>query len=113
MADQFDNLSSKQLRKLIRENRRVIVYFTSRSCGPCKQLTPLFEKKRTSGKYSSVIFVKMNVSKSEAVREASDDYRIDALPTVLIFLNGEQVDRLEGLDLDQFKKMCRKIRNSD
>src|SRR3954449_2749431 len=62
-------------------------------CGPCRMLAPTLEQlaKESGGRYR---IAKLNTD--ENPRTASQ-FKIDAIPTMLIFKNGQLVDRITGL----------------
>jgi putative thioredoxin len=70
----------------------VIVDFWAPWCGPCKQLGPLLERavKAAAGK---VRLVKINVDENQ---ELAAQLRIQSIPTVYAFRNGQPVDGFAG-----------------
>jgi thioredoxin 1 len=71
----------------------VLVDFTATWCPPCKALGPTIEK------IANDYLGKVKVGKMDADtnREVLLKYRIEALPTVVIFHKGEPVEMLRGL----------------
>ena len=70
----------------------VIVDFWAPWCGPCKQLTPLLEKAVTEAK-GKVRMVKVNIDENP---EIAQQLRIQSIPTVYAFKNGQPVDGFMG-----------------
>lgn len=70
----------------------VLVDFWADWCGPCKQLTPIIENVvRSYG--GKVRLAKLNVDQHPAI---SGQLRIQSLPTVYAFVNGQPVDGFQG-----------------
>ncbi len=70
----------------------VIVDFWAAWCGPCKQLTPLIEKIVRSYR-GKVRLVKVNVDENQAI---AAQLRIQSLPTIYAFRDGQPVDGFVG-----------------
>src|ERR1700733_5001173 len=70
----------------------VIVDFWAPWCGPCKQLGPALEKAVNEAK-GAVKLVKVNIDENQ---EIARQLRIQSIPTVYAFKNGQPVDGFQG-----------------
>jgi len=70
----------------------VLVDFWAPWCGPCKQLTPVLEKVVTAAK-GTVLLAKVNIDENQ---EIARQLRIQSVPTVYLFKNGQPVDGFMG-----------------
>ena len=71
----------------------VLVDFWATWCGPCRKLSPIIEE--ISEEYSDrVKFVKINVQDNT---QTAQNYSVSGLPCILIFKNGQAVERMAGM----------------
>ncbi len=75
-------------------------------CGPCRMVGPVIDElaKDMQGK---IVFGKLNVDENQ---QTSMKYNIMSIPTLLVFKNGEMVDRIVGaLPKDALKNKLENI----
>lgn len=70
----------------------VLADFYSDSCVPCKRLSPLLAEVEEKNA-DSLKVVKINVNFDT---ELAEKYEVQAAPTLILFKNGEEIDRLIG-----------------
>ena len=80
-------------RRVLGADKPVLVDFYSDSCPPCRELAPTIEQLAKQYRGRAVIS-KVNVNE---LPELTTRYGIYGVPTVLLFRNGQEVRRLEGL----------------
>lgn len=70
----------------------VVVDFWAVWCGPCRMIAPIIEE--LAGEYGGNVKVgKLNVDEHAAV---SAKYGVMSIPTLLVFKNGQPVERIVG-----------------
>src|SRR6056300_955215 len=70
----------------------IVVQFWAPWCGPCKQLGPLLEKVVAAAK-GKVKMVRINIDENQQIAQ---QMRVQSVPTVYGFFNGQPVDGFAG-----------------
>lgn len=84
--------NKEEFKEAVLTNKKpVLVDFFATWCPPCKMLTPVLEKIDEQG--VSFDIVKVNI---DEVQELASEYKIEVVPTMLIFKNGVQMDKIVG-----------------
>lgn len=78
--------------QVIQDSRPVLVDFWAEWCPPCRAIAPVLEQIATEAKGRYVV-AKLNVDENQ---HTAGQFRIEGIPTMLIFKNGQLVDRLVG-----------------
>ena len=77
---------------VLNSDKAVLVDFWATWCGPCRMIAPIVDELHAELEGKAVIG-KVNVDENS---EASTNYGVRNIPTILIFKNGEVVDKLVG-----------------
>ena len=87
--------------QVIKSTKPVLVDFYAVWCGPCQMLAPVIEELENSR--DDFLAVKIDVDQEPALAQR---FSITAVPTLLLFRNGENVKRVSGFHskeaLEQF-----------
>ena len=80
--------------EVIQNNKPVLVDFYTTWCSPCRKLAPVLDKlaEELVGK---VVVAKVDVGETMSVAQK---YNIGAVPTLIIFKNGEEIKRFVGAE---------------
>ena len=82
-----------EFNNIIKDSKPTLVVFFATWCGPCKMMHPILEKlKEKIGDSASII--KVDVDKNQ---ELSAQFRVQSVPTLIIFKDGEVKWRAAGV----------------
>ncbi len=85
-VDNFD-------KEVLNSDKLTVVDFFANWCGPCRKLGPILEEV-SEELAEKVKFAKIDTDEN---LEAAKKYQVSGLPTLLVFKNGEVVERMVGL----------------
>ncbi|GFN39312.1 MAG: thioredoxin [Marine Group I thaumarchaeote] len=84
-------LTDANFDEIISSDSPTLVDFWAEWCGPCKFMLPVFS--RLAKKYQSIRFARLNVDQVQSVATRIGVY---AIPTFIMFKNGQVVDKAVG-----------------
>ena len=93
MSEHVKEVSDKSFESdVLKSDRPVLVDFWAQWCAPCRMLAPTVEA--VAEKYAeSATVVKLNVDDNP---EVSQRYGIKGIPTLILFKNGKEEERVVG-----------------
>ena len=98
----------EKFNEIINGDQLTLVDFYATWCGPCKMMHPVLEQlKHDLG--DNIRILKLDVDKTEAL---AMQYRIQSVPTLMLFRGGENIWRQSGaMRLDELKDVIKKYSN--
>lgn len=93
MADILEVNDSNFKAEVLDAKGAVLVDFWAPWCGPCRMQTPILEKIAKSGEVSAKI-AKLNTDENP---KTAQSYDIHSIPTIIIFRDGKEAERLVGV----------------
>lgn len=96
------DMTGAQLTKAMQKTDQLLVVdFWAAWCGPCKMFAPTFAQAAAELE-PKARFIKINTEQEQAI---AGQFNIRSIPTLAIFKNGQEVDRVSGaMDITQFKQ---------
>jgi thioredoxin 1 len=90
--DEPIELNDADFMTFVQRYPRVVVDCWAEWCAPCRAISPIIEMlaKKYQGR---VVFGKLNIDKNPLT---TSRYQVMSIPTLLVFLNGELIDRVVG-----------------
>lgn len=85
-------VTDENLKELVSKYPVIVIDCWAEWCGPCRKLIPIINElaKEYQGK---IVFGKLNTDEN---RGTASDYKITAIPTLLIFKNGNPAGQIVG-----------------
>ena len=85
-------ITDSNFNDVISKNKTVLINFWAEWCGPCRMIGPIVEE--LAGEYDGkAVIGKLDVDTNQ---ETSIKYSVRSIPTILLFKDGELVDRQVG-----------------
>ncbi len=79
-------------KEVIESEKVVLVDFYATWCGPCRMLAPVLE--RISESRADFNIFKVDIDENQ---ELAMKYKIEVVPTMVVFKDGKVVEQIEGL----------------
>ena len=85
-------ITDSHFNEIVSKNKTVLIDFWAEWCGPCRMIAPMIEE--LAGEYNGKAIVgKLDVDNNQ---ESSVKFGVRSIPTLLVFKDGELVDRHVG-----------------
>ncbi len=84
---------------VLQSQGKVLVDFWAPWCGPCRLQTPILEKLASNGINAKI--VKCNTDDNPGIARK---FGISAIPTLIVFENGKEIDRMVGVQPEEVLK---------
>ena len=93
MSNEPFHVTDANFEETIKNNKVALIDFWAAWCGPCRALAPAIEE--IAREYNGKLLVgKLNVDENINTAEC---YNVYSIPTLIVFKDGCEVDRLVGL----------------
>jgi thioredoxin 1 len=97
--------SQEEFKEAIAKNQVVMIDAFATWCGPCKAIAPTIAKWAENEFKDKIYFAKFDV---DALPELAQELGIRAMPTFVVFKDGEKVDEFVGANPPALQKVLAK-----
>ena len=106
MSDKIVNITNDTFEQMVlKSSKPVVVDFWASWCGPCRMVAPIMEE--LADEFGDKVQIaKVNVDEQG---ELAAQFRIMSIPSILVFKNGEVVEKIVGARAkEEFAELIKK-----
>lgn len=92
MADHLKYLNDENFASEVTQGVTLVDFYAD-WCGPCRMMEPIIEELATEMQGKAKI-AKLDI---EAAQKVTSNYNVTSIPTLILFKNGEEVQRIVGV----------------
>ncbi|KDN52836.1 thioredoxin [Tilletiaria anomala UBC 951] len=93
--------SLKEFQDAIQGDKVVVIDFWATWCGPCKMVSPIFEKLSEGAAADKVGFYKVDVDEQEQIAQ---EVKVKVMPTFMFFKGGQKIHEIQGARIPELTK---------
>ena len=87
------------------KDKLVVIDFTAKWCGPCRHISPVFEK--LAQENTDVSFAKVDVDETQ---EVTAKFHVSSMPTFIFSKGGVEIERFSGANSEKLTNLVAELR---
>jgi thioredoxin 1 len=98
MTTHLTDITKENFEETLKANKIVLIDVYTTWCGPCKSLSPIIDD--VADHYEGKVII--SKLEAESNTDLATDLKVRAVPTLILFNDGVEVERATGLKTKQF-----------
>ena len=92
-SEKVMTITKDNFNEVVNQDKPVLVDFWASWCGPCRMVAPVIDELANDFDGKATV-AKINVDEQ---RELAAQYKVMSIPTIILFKNGQAVDKVVGV----------------